>query len=90
MSKTKRKIIAVVTALANSYAEREILNGIIDENRKNGYLTVVFTIIYNTVQKNNDIMYEHKIYDFLRSEDMLRRIPKTRSQIYCLNAKCIL
>lgn len=70
MSKTKRKIIAVVTALANSYAEREILNGIIDENRKNGYMTVVFTIIYNTVQKNNDIMYEHKIYDFLRSEDI--------------------
>lgn len=68
--KTDKPVIAVVTALANGYAEKELLDGIITENAKNGCVTVVFTIIYNIVQRNNDIISEQNIYDFLQSDDI--------------------
>lgn len=70
MGKAGKPIIAVVTALANGFAEKELLDGIISENTKNGYVTVVFTIIYNSAQRNSDIISEQKIYDFLCSEDI--------------------
>lgn len=66
----KRPIIAVVTALANGFAEKELLGGIISENRKNGYDTVVFSNIYNIVQQNDELLCEQKIYDFVRSPDI--------------------
>lgn len=67
---TKRHIIAVVTALANGFAEKELLGGIISENRKNGYATVVFSNIYNIVNPADDLLSEQKIYDFVRSPDI--------------------
>ncbi|MBO7395549.1 MAG: substrate-binding domain-containing protein [Ruminococcus sp.] len=70
MNHKKRPVIAVVTALANGFAEKEILGGIISENRKNGYPTVVFSNIYNIVQQNDELLCEQKIYDFVRSPDI--------------------
>lgn len=70
MSYSKRPIIAVITALANGFAEKELLGGIISENRKNGYFTVVFSNIYNMFQSDKDLMSEQKIYDFVLSPDI--------------------
>jgi len=67
---SKRPIIAVVTALANGFAEKELLGGIISENKKNGYATVVFSNIYNIVQHDDDLLCERKIYDLVRSPDI--------------------
>lgn len=66
----KRPIIAVITALANGFAEKELLGGIISENRKNGYNTVVFSNIYNIFEPVDDLLSEQKIYDFVRSPDI--------------------
>lgn len=70
MNLSKAPIIAVVTALANGFAEKELLSGIISENKKNGFATVVFSNIYNTVQQNDNLMCEQKIYDLVRSPDI--------------------
>ena len=70
MSYSKKPIIAVVTALANGFAEKELLSGIISENKKNGYYTVVFSNIYNIVQPEDDLLCEQKIYNFVNSTDI--------------------
>jgi len=70
MNLSKAPIIAVVTALANGFAEKELLSGIISENKKNGFATVVFSNIYNTVQQNDNLMCEQEIYDLIRSPDI--------------------
>ena len=70
MNYANKKIIAVITALANGYAEKELLRGIISENMKNGYATVVFSNIYNMVQKDEDIIAEQKIYDIVESDEI--------------------
>ncbi len=70
MSSPKRPIIAVVTALANGFAEKELLGGIISENMKSGYSTAVISNIYNIVQQDADIICERKIYDLVRSPDI--------------------
>ncbi len=70
MNYANKKIIAVITALANGYAEKELLRGIISENMKNGYATVVFSNIYNMVQKDEDIIAEQKIYDLVESDEI--------------------
>lgn len=70
MSDPKRQIIAVVTARANGYAEKELLGGIISENTKNGCATVVFSNIYNMVQRDDDLMCEQRIYSFVHSPDI--------------------
>ena len=49
MNYADKPLIAVITALANGYAEKRLLHGIISENMKNGYATVVFSNIYNMV-----------------------------------------
>ena len=70
MNLSKAPIIAVVTALANGFAEKKLLSGIISENKKNGFATVVFSNIYNTVQQNDNLMCEQEIYDLIRSPDI--------------------
>ena len=70
MMRNEKPIIAVITALANRYAEKELLDGIISENARNGCVTVVFTVIYNIVESNNDTISEQNVYDFLRSDDI--------------------
>ncbi|MCQ2489962.1 MAG: substrate-binding domain-containing protein [Ruminococcus sp.] len=70
MNFSRRPIIAVVTALANGFAEKELFGGIIAENKKNGYATVVISNIYNTVQQDDDLLCEQKIYDIARSADI--------------------
>ena len=70
VSSSRKKIIAVVTALANGFAEKELLRGIISENMKNGYATVVFSNIYNNVYTDDKSISEQKIYDLAMSEDI--------------------
>lgn len=70
MKNPRKPIIAVVTAIASGFAEKELLGGIISENKKNGYSTVVFSNIYNIVQVDDDLLCERKIYDFVLSQDV--------------------
>lgn len=70
MNYADKPLIAVITALANGYAEKRLLHGIISENMKNGYATVVFSNIYNMVQKDDDIIAEKRIYDLVASNDI--------------------
>lgn len=65
-----KPIIAVVTAVAGSFAERELLRGVISENRKNGYATVVLSNIYNPIEPDEDLILEQRIYDLIRSEEI--------------------
>ncbi|MBE6864062.1 MAG: helix-turn-helix domain-containing protein [Ruminococcus flavefaciens] len=70
MNYSKSPIIAVVTAAANGFAEKELLRGIITENRNNGYATVVLSNIYNIVNEGDDLLCEHRIYELLGSSDI--------------------
>ncbi len=68
MSNAERPLIAVITAVANSFAEKELLRGIIAENHKNGYATVVFSNIYNLVQEDAYLACEQRIYELVYSQ----------------------
>ena len=70
MKNPRKPIIAVVTAIASGFAEKELLGGIISDNKKNGYSTVVFSNIYNIVQVDDALLCERKIYDFVLSQDV--------------------
>lgn len=65
-----KPIIAVVTAVAGSFGEREMLRGVISENQKNGYSTVVISNIYNQFEPDEDLIIEQRIYDLVRSEEI--------------------
>ncbi|MCR4888674.1 MAG: substrate-binding domain-containing protein [Ruminococcus sp.] len=70
MSFSKSPIIAVIAAGVNGFAEKEFLSGIISENKSSGYATVVFSNIYNIVQKNENLLCEQNIYDLAVSNDI--------------------
>jgi hypothetical protein len=70
MNHSRKPVIAVVTALANGYSEKELLRGIIAGNMAAGYLTAVFSNIYNTVQTDEDLLCEQRIYDLAASEQI--------------------
>ena len=70
MNHSRKPVIAVVTALANGYSEKELLRGIIAGNMAAGYLTAVLSNIYNTVQTDEDLLCEQRIYDLAASEQI--------------------
>lgn len=70
MNTSKKPVIAVVTALANGYSEKELLRGIIAANKSHGCLTAVFSNIYNTVETDEDLLCEQRIYDLAASEQI--------------------
>ncbi len=65
-----KSLIAVITGIASSFAEQELLRGIIVENQKNGYSTVVFSGIYNIVHEDAYLECEHRIYELVYSQDV--------------------
>ncbi|MBP0974248.1 MAG: substrate-binding domain-containing protein [Oscillospiraceae bacterium] len=65
-----KPLIAIVTGIANGFAEQELLRGIIAENQKNGYSTVVFSNIYNIVQEDAYLECERRIYELVYSQDV--------------------
>ena len=66
----RKPLIAVITAIANSFAEHELLCSIIAENEKQGYATVVFSNIYNVVPEDVNLRCEQRIYELLRSREI--------------------
>ena len=65
-----KPLIAVITAVAGGFAEQELLHGIIAENQRNGYATVVLSNIYNIVQENADLQCEQRIYELVYSPEI--------------------
>ena len=65
-----KPIIAVITGTASGFTERELLQGIISENVKNGYSTAVFSAVYNIVQKNMYLECERRIYELVYSKNV--------------------
>ena len=65
-----KPLITIVTGIANGFAEQELLRGIIAENQKNGYSTVVFSNIYNIVQEDAYLECERRIYELVYSQDV--------------------
>lgn len=70
MRNQKCPIIAVVTALASGFAEKELLRGILNANRKAHYATVVLSNIYNLAQEDDELLCEQRIYELVRSKDI--------------------
>lgn len=70
MNEQKSPVIAVVTALANGYTEKELLRGLISENKEHGYKTAVLSNIYNMSQVNEEMLCEQRIYDLACSEQI--------------------
>ncbi len=64
----KQKVIAIVTAVACGFAEKELIASIIAENQKHGSRTVVFSNIFNQTQTGKELLCEQKIYDLILSE----------------------
>ena len=65
-----KPLIAVITGSASNFAEQELLRGIIAENQKNGYSTVVFSGTYNIVHKDAYLECERRIYELVYSRDV--------------------
>ncbi|MCR5122667.1 MAG: substrate-binding domain-containing protein [Ruminococcus sp.] len=65
-----RPLIAIITGISSCYAEKELLHGIIAENRKNGYDTVVFSAIYNIVHEDAYLECEKRIFELVYSQDV--------------------
>ena len=65
-----KPLIAVINGIANGFAEKELLHGIIAENQRNGYLTVVLSNIYNIVQEDVYLECERRIYELVYSQDV--------------------
>ena len=66
----RKPLIAVITGIANGFAEQELLRGIIAENQQNGFATVVFSNIYNMVQENAYLECERRIFELVYSPDI--------------------
>ncbi|MBQ1536786.1 MAG: substrate-binding domain-containing protein [Ruminococcus sp.] len=65
-----RPLIAVIAGVASNYSERDLLKGIIEENNKNGYSTVVLSGIYNMVSEDAYLECERRIYELVYSNDI--------------------
>ncbi|MBR6617357.1 MAG: substrate-binding domain-containing protein [Oscillospiraceae bacterium] len=63
-----QKVIAVVTAVACSFAEKELIYSIISENLKQGYRTVIFSNLYNQSETERELLPEQLIYDLILCE----------------------
>lgn len=69
MNHKRTNLIAVITAGANNFAEKEFLNGIISQNQSYGFQTAVFSNIYNH-QSAPELFYERRIYELILSEEI--------------------
>lgn len=68
MNSKNHPIIAVVTASANAFAERELLSGIISAAAGKNCRTVVFSNIYNMYSTDDDLICEQSIYELILSD----------------------
>ena len=65
-----RPVIAVAAAVANRYAEKEMIIGITSRAQSLGYDTLVFSNIYNLSEPDEDLVCERRIYELIRSEQI--------------------
>lgn len=70
MNKTKRPILGVVAAEANSIEQRQILKGIVEQAQEYTYDTAVFSNIYNPNVTDKDLACENKIYELVLSREI--------------------
>lgn len=70
MNKPKRPILAVVSAEANSIEQRQILMGIIEQAKSEGYDTAVISNVFNPNVVDRSLFCENGIYELLLSDDI--------------------
>ena len=70
MNGSRRPVIAVATAVANRYAEKDMITGIISQAQKFGYDTLVFSNIYNLIEPDEDLICERRIYELILSDQI--------------------
>ena len=70
MNGSRRPVIAVATAVANRYAEKDMITGIISQAQKFGYDTLIFSNIYNLIEPDEDLICERRIYELILSDQI--------------------
>ena len=79
--KSKRPILGVIAAVANSIEQRQILKGFVSEAQSHGFDTAVFSNLYNPYTTIEDLLCEQRIYELAHSEQISGYILVTESFI---------